>query len=97
MTLAVALNTTPNALLLPPTDDNALMVQISCAGWQNAAGVWEWARGKKALPVPKRPPGGAERATAQLQLNSDPSIQDVTDAPNVEFGPITDPSESTGE
>ncbi|WP_433681926.1 helix-turn-helix domain-containing protein [Nocardia sp. CA-119907] len=88
MTLALALNTTPNALLLPPTEDGTRMVRITCAGWQNAAGVWEWARGEKALPVPKQPPGGVDRASAQLQLNSNPAIQDIADQPNIETNPI---------
>ncbi|WP_062984610.1 helix-turn-helix domain-containing protein [Nocardia anaemiae] len=86
--LALVLNVTPNALLLPPIEDSTRMVQITCAGWQTAANVWEWARGEKALPVPKQPPGGIERATAQLQLNSNPAMQDIADQPNIESNPI---------
>ncbi|MBF6213818.1 helix-turn-helix transcriptional regulator [Nocardia puris] len=88
VTLALALNTTPNALLLPPTEDPTHQSRITCAGWQPAASVWKWARGERVIPLGKLPPGGIERATAQLQLNSVPALQDISGAPNIDSGPI---------
>lgn len=84
--LALALNATPNALLLPPTSDAEHSVRLTLAGWQNANAVWDWAAGTSATLVSRT--GPRARTTAQLQLNSDPAIQDASGAPNIETGSI---------
>ncbi len=98
--LAVALNASPLALLLPPVRMGAYVTTITAAGMSPAADVWRWARGEGALrtgPAYESLPEGNRPAAAdhQLVMHSDPDMQDPAGAPNIHAitdgeGPATD-------
>lgn len=54
--LAVALDTTPNRLLLPATADDAKAVELTPKVSISALDAWKWATGEKPLPVDTAPP-----------------------------------------
>ncbi|MEU1956132.1 helix-turn-helix domain-containing protein [Nocardia rhamnosiphila] len=93
--LAVALRTTPNALLLPPTDDPQHLVEITGSPNETGASVWKWANGERPLPVMLSVvPGSVPKenrytyAKADFENNSVPAIQNWTDQPNITVGPL---------
>lgn len=89
--LAVALNCSPLALLLPPTGVEHV-VSITAAEMRPGWEVWDWGKGERPLLVgkvlerayPGR--GVGERVTAatgQYRMNSDPNFQGISGAPNI--------------
>ncbi|MEV4784004.1 helix-turn-helix transcriptional regulator [Streptomyces tuirus] len=57
--LAVALGTSPSALLLPLTDDPAAKIEITGAGRIPADQAWDWMDGRRRLDQPTADPTGA--------------------------------------
>ncbi len=89
--LAVALNCTPLALLLPPTSAEHV-VSITGAEMRPGWEVWDWGRGERPLLVGKLLEraypnlGKSDRIQAardQYEMNSNPSFQGIAGAPNV--------------
>lgn len=70
--LAVALDATPSALLLPLTDDPAEKVEITGAGVVPADQAWDWIDGRRRLDNPTPDPSGAALLYA---LHSRPPIR----------------------
>ncbi len=54
--LAVALDTTPNRLLLPGNAAETEIVQLTPEFSVSALDAWKWARGRRPLPVETAPP-----------------------------------------
>jgi 8-oxo-dGTP diphosphatase len=54
--LAVALDTTPNRLLLPSTADDAESVELTPEVRVSALDAWKWATGEEPLPAGAAPP-----------------------------------------
>ncbi|MGI5222272.1 helix-turn-helix domain-containing protein [Nocardia sp. CA-290969] len=89
--LAVALNCSPLALLLPPTSVEHV-VSITGADMRPGWEVWDWGRGERPLLVGKvlnrayPDLAQGERVTAaqgQYRINSDPQLQGVAGVPNI--------------
>lgn len=70
--LAVALDASPSALLLPLIDDPSERVEITGAGAVPADQAWDWADGRCRLDQPTADPGGAALLYA---LHSRPPIR----------------------
>src|SRR5690606_8989067 len=69
---AVALDVSPSALLLPPTDDPSEKVEITGAGPVPADQAWDWMDGRRRLDQPTPDPSGAALLYA---LHSRPPIR----------------------
>lgn len=89
--LAVALNCSPLALLLPPSSPEHV-VSITGADMMPGRDVWDWAQGKRPLLVgvvleasfpDLARPTRIRAAKDQYKLNSDAQLQENADAPNI--------------
>jgi transcriptional regulator with XRE-family HTH domain len=72
MALAVALDVSPSALLLPPTDDPSEKVEITGTASVPADQAWDWMDGRRRLDQPTPDPNGAALLYA---LHSRPPIR----------------------
>jgi transcriptional regulator with XRE-family HTH domain len=70
--LAIVLNVSPSALLLPPTDDPQTTVEITGAGTVPANEAWDWIDGKRRLD---RPCANLENAALEFKLFGRPPIR----------------------
>ena len=77
--LAYCLGANPNALLLPPTNEN--VIEITAAGMQPAWEAWSWARGD--APISFDATSDVAYARAAFEANTNPAQQDWSSAPNV--------------
>lgn len=93
--LAVALDTNPNALLLPPSENADHVLTVTGVGMRPAWQVWKWGRGEFPLTYKQVPEDVPEQnrdtyAQAYFENNSDPSMQDWTSSPNISIVTISD-------
>lgn len=72
MALAVALDVSPSAILLPLTDDPAFKVEITGVGTVPANEAWDWMDGRRRLDRPCADPSAA---ALEYALYSRPSIR----------------------
>ncbi|MEU7763886.1 helix-turn-helix domain-containing protein [Nocardia sp. NPDC049190] len=95
--LAVALNCSPLALLLPPTSVEHY-VSITAGEMRPGWEVWDWGKGERPLLIGKMLDrvysnlGKSDQILAareQYRMNSDPQLQGVAGVPNVH--PVTAP------